>query len=417
MVRKKSNKLSRKKSIARSRRNVGRKGSIAQQKRNSSRKKSVRRVRSRSKFGMNDSRVSPYFKATTKSGSILMPDIRNLTNLPEDVLYNISKSLNPVDRARLASTSKSTRSIKSSIHQAPMENIEINTVKKLKEHFNYLKYLMGENIPIQKMHIDIKYMVNVADVLDNWFTDVLNVIGEKNFKKINFHIEELYITEKYKNSFEYEKYKNIKIYTIYMVNIVTPNNINLLNGLEHMNIERVIYVNDKRVEDTDICKYLCKVKTVSMNHAEFLPESAIDFSYFGNKYSKTKNISIHNFNPNTLEYFSGMNCVYVSEKGENVVIENLHNVKYVLTHCKEEVIIRNSSNINNIIMCVSDRGREVFPLFDLNPVNVADNIHILNPVNAFQNRMVSYLVKNGVNVIPEQSPCMHPQFELFRRFK
>jgi hypothetical protein len=111
-----------------------------------------------------------------------------------------------------------------------------------------------------------------------------------------------------------------------------------------------------------------------------------------------------------------MNCVYVSEQGQEALVNNLHNVKYLIARSKEEIMVRNSSNIENIILCAVNRGMLTFPLFDFNPAKAADTIHLLEPANAFEHRMVNYLVKNGVNVIKEKSPCEHPLFDLFRRF-
>lgn len=381
-------------------------------------KKSSRKPSNKSKFRMN-SRVTPYFKAITPSRSVEKVD---LNSLPQDILYSISKSLRPIDRTRLASVSKSTRKSKINIHEAPMDNIDINKISELTEYLNYFKYIINENINIPKITMNIKYSINetlwlsTTDKIGQWFIDILKTIGDENFKKIRFNISELLINEKYVNLFEYDKYKNIYIDTIYMVDIDTSKNINFLSNLEFMNIKRVICTNDRH-EDVDICKYLCKVKTVSLVHGNYLPESNMDFSYFGNKDSKTINIHIYNFTQITLEYFSGMNCVYVGENGPEVLVNNLHNVKYLIAHSKKEIMVRNSSNIENLTLCVVNRGIEKFPIFYFNPAKAAENIHLLEPGNEFENRMVDYLVKNGVNVIKEKSPCNNPLFDLFRRFK
>jgi hypothetical protein len=327
----------------------------------------------------------------------------NLTSLPPDIMYSISRYLTPIDRARLASTSKSIRANKNLIYEAPMENIEIVDSKDLKTYLNYFRYLVGENINFPKISININQ--SVGEILERWFINVIETLGEKKFKKISINIGYLYIDNYYLNSFDYKKYNNIKIHTIYMLDMDTAKNIPLLKALDDMNVERVIYKNNT-YEDIDICKYLCKVKTVSIENIQ----NTIDFSSFGKRGSKTENICIRNSTLETHEYFSGMNCVYIDTNQPAVNINNIHTINYLVTRSLKEVNITNSYNIKNLIICTLDIG---LPIFEFNPLNVVTNIHIVKPRNSYENRVVSYLEKNGFNVINEINPCKHPILDIF----
>lgn len=332
------------------------------------------------------------------------PERVNLTTLPPDILYSISRSLTPRDRSRLVSTSKSTRANKSIIYQAPMEDIEITKYTDLKKYVNYFKFLVAENINFTKISINTHYSVNQADIFDKWFYDIIDVIGDNKFKKISINISYFYMDNNYTNTFDYDKYKNINIYSIYMLDIDTVKNITFLKALDGMNVDRILYQNIN--DDVDICKYLCKVKTVTV----YSRGGDLDFSFFGKRGSKTENICIYNFTLDTHEYFSGMNCVFIDTIAPILNVNNIHNVKYLITKAGEEVNIKNSYNIKNLVVCALNKQ---FPMVELEPINMAANLHIIKPKNAFENRMVAYFEKNGINVIKETDPCNNPILNKF----
>lgn len=366
--------------------------------RRKSQKKSVRKPKrsSKRKNSRTPKRVSKF-----RMGS---PEKVNLTTLPPDILYSISRSLTPRDRSRLVSTSKSTRANKSIIYQAPMEDIEITTYTDLRKYINYLKFLVAENINFTKISINIDYPVNQADIFEKWFYDIIDVIGDNKFKKISINISYFHINNHHTITFDYDKYKNINIYSIYMLDIDTVKNINFLKALDGMNVDRILYQNIN--DDTNICKYLCKVKTVTIYNRG----GDLDFSFFRKRGSKTENICIYNFNLDTHEYFSGMNCVFIDTIAPILNVNNIYNVKYLITKAGGEVNIKNSYNIKNLVMCFLNNQ---FPTFELEPINMATNLHITTPKNAFENRMVAYLKKNGINVIEETDPCNNPILKIF----
>lgn len=383
-------------------------------------KKSRKGSRRISRYRMNSShkvRESPYFKAIKRSGSVARRVDLKLSTLPEDVLYNISRSLTPRDRSRLVSTSKSIRAQSRSIHEASMPVADFKDIDDMKEYLNYFKYLMAENIPFSKMTVNVKPYLNNPFKIEKWLNDTLNALSTKNFNKLTINLGEIMLNRNYINSFDYSKFKNIYIRTIYMTDLNTHENSRFLDSFGDINIDKVICVNEE-YEDVDICQYLCKVKTVKLIHSTKLPESGMNFSYFGDKGSKTKNISITNYTQDTLRYFSGMNCVYVRDVDDTpAVVFDLHNVNNLIVNSAREVFIRNSSNIKHLIVCTSNRGISTFPMLNLKPPTVAENIHLLRANNEAESRVVQWFVDKGVNVIEEDNPCYNPTREIFERFK
>lgn len=382
-----------------------------------SRKGSRRRI---SRYRMNSSdkvRESPYFKAIKKSGSVAPRVDLKLSTLPEDVLYSISRSLTPRDRSRLVSTSKSIRAQSRSIHEASMPVADFKNIDDMKEYLNYFKYLMAENIPLSKMTINVRTYLNNPDKIEKWLDDTLNVLSTKNFNKLTINLGEIMLYKNYINSYDYSKFKNIHIRTIYMIDLNTYDNSRFLGSFGDMNIDKVICVNEE-YEDTEICQYLCKVKTVKLIHSPNLPESGMNFSYFSSRESKTKNIAIINYTQDTLRHFSGMNCVYVKDVDDTpAVVFDLDNVNNLIVNSTREVFIRNSSNIKNLIVCTSNRGISNFPMLNLKPPTVAKNIHLLRASNEAEDNVVQWFVDKGVKVIEEDNPCYNPTRDIFDRFK
>lgn len=202
-----------------------------------------------------------------------------------------------------------------------------------------------------------------------------------------------------------------------MTDLNTYENSRFLETFGDMNIDKVICVNEV-YEDIEICQYLCKVKTVKLIHSPNLPESGMNFSYFSDRGSKTKNIAIINYTQDTLRHFSGMNCVYIRDvDGMPAGVFDLHDVKNLIVNSTREVFIRNSSNIKNLIVCTSNRGISTFPMLNLKPSTVAENIHLLRANNEAESRVVQWFVDKGVNVIEEDNPCYNPTRDIFERFK
>jgi len=399
---------------------VNRKGS-----RKVSRKVQNKGSRKVGSFRMNTGmRETPHIKALRRSGSVAHKVDLNLSNLPDDIVYTISKSLTPRDRSRLASTSKSTRSIRRSIHEAPMTQLEFNDNNDMKQYLKYLRYLLAENIPISKSTINIKISVNSAPEIEKWLNEAVKLLSLTDFNKITINIDELMVDKKYINSFEYDKFKNIHIRTIYMVDIDTTDNRIFLRSFDGMKIDRVIYSNDYLdYQDNQICQYLCKVETVKMIHSQRLPLSRMNFSYFGDKDSKTRNISIINYNQDTLRYFSGMNCVQVSNpNGQRCNVADLNDVNYLLLTSKHEFVISDSFNINHLITCVFNKGYiDKYPLLEFYTIkdirNVIKNIHLPTYKNEAEYKVVEFFSDKGVNVIEESNPCFNPVYDIFERFK
>jgi len=193
--------------------------------------------------------------------------------------------------------------------------------------------------------------------------------------------------------------------------------------LDRMNIYRVIYSNENLdYQDNQICQYLCKAETVQMIHSPHLPLSRMNFSYFGNKDSKTRNISIINHNQDTLRYFSGMNCVQVSNpNGQRCNVADLNDVNYLLLTSKHEFVISDSFNINHLITCVFNRGSSNnYPLLKFYGVtdirNVIKNIHLPIHKNEAESKVVEFFSDEGVNVIEESNTCFNSVRDIFSRF-
>ena len=405
--------------------------------RRKSQKKSVRKPKrsTKHKTSRNTTRVSKF-----RMGS---PEKLNLTTLPPDILYSISRSLTPIDRSCLVSTSKSIRANKSIIYQDPIDIrelfkhkrlIKITNYSELNEYLNYLKFLVAydardkynygganfnyggnKTLHCNTVIIHTDYSVNDATIIERWFQDIIDVVGEAFFTRLRINIGYFYMNNNYTITFDYDKYKRINIYSIYMLDIDTVKNINFLKALDGMNVDRILYKNIN--EDVNICKYLCKVKTVTIVSGTYFQR--IDFSFFGRSGSKTKNICIYNFiNLRTYEYFSGMNCVHIYTNTPILNVNNINNIKYLITTSEEQINIKDSYNIENLSVCLLRKTLRYYGrhLSELDPIKMGvKNLHIIDDERRF-NFDLSYIEKNGINVIIEKDPCNNRILKKFIKY-